>query len=96
MAMDHNLSVDTSSAPGSAGIFAGGSRNASAPFPGDTSFAGWQKGGHDAHSLGAVNGGGGGGGGGWSWETFAKQGGGTAGARLGIAPLQVDDAGPDW
>ena len=36
------------------------------------------------------------GGGGWSWETFAKQGGGTAGARLGIAPLQVDDAGPDW
>ena len=89
--MDHNLYVDTRSATGGSGVFSVQSGQGATPFPGDSSMKGWQARGHDVHSKGAVHGkrvd--------WSWSEFEK-GGGAAGIALGIHPLSVDDAGPDW
>ena len=90
--MDYNLYVDTTSATGSSGVFAVGTANQGAtPFPGGLSLSAWQAGGHDVHSMGAVNDNHTD----WSWAEFEK-GGGAAGVALGIQPLAVDDAGPNW
>lgn len=89
--MDYNLYVDTSSAPGGSGVFAAEAGQGATPFPGGLSLSAWRAGGHDLHSKGAVNDDHAD----WRWAEFEK-GGGAAGVALGIQPLAVDDAGPNW
>ena len=89
MKLDYNLYVDPTSSQGEGGVFTSA---AAQVMPGNRSFKQWQIWGKDAHSAAAVNPSSGGV---WSWEGFEKATDPQAQA-LGIRPLDIDDAGPDF